>query len=162
MEYIYIGKFLGTHGLKGEIKFKSDFKYLDRVLKEGFYLYIDDDKKEELLSYRRHKDCYLVLLKGINDIDSVLKYVNKKVYINKEDLDLQSNEYVMEDFINKKVYFNDQLLGVIDSITNYGSSNYVMKIVGESELLIPYNNNFIDKVSDNVYLKNVEVFVDEN
>ena len=80
MEYIYVGKFLGTHGLKGEIKFKSDFNYLDRVLKKDFSLYIGDNRKlEKILSFRPHKDYYLVLLDNINDIDLVSVYVNKNV-----------------------------------------------------------------------------------
>ena len=36
--YVYIGKLNGAHGLKGELKFKSDFLYLDRVLKKDLYL----------------------------------------------------------------------------------------------------------------------------
>ena len=163
MEYIYIGKFLGTHGLKGEIKFKSNFEYLTRVLKEDFPLYIGDNKKcEHIISFRPHKDYYLITLKDYNDIDLVSVYVNKEVYVSKDDLNLNTNEYVMEDFIDKKVFFGDVCLGVITSIEDYGSSNYVMKILGDSELLVPYNDNFIDRVSDNIYLKNVEGFIDEN
>ena len=163
MEYIYIGKFLGTHGLKGEIKLKTDFKYLDRVFVDDFNFYIGDSKKcEKFLSYRKHKDCYLVSLKDIHDIEDIKVYVNELVYVNREDLKLSANEYVMEDFINKKVYFNEKLIGVISSIDDYGSSNYVMRITGDHEILIPYNDNFIEKVADNIYVKNVEVFLNEN
>ena len=163
MDYIKIGKFQGAHGLKGEIKFKSDFEYLDKVMTEGFHFYIGDSKEEELfLSSRPHKDYYLVLFKDINSIEDVEKYINKKVYILREDLNLDSNSYVLEDLLNKEVYFNDKLLGVISSINNYGGSNYIMEISGSREILIPYKSNFIDSVSDKVYLKDIEVFLNED
>ena len=84
MEYIYIGKLLGTHGLKGEIKLKTDFKYIDKVLVKDFNLFLGDIKEDVTLnSFRKHKDNYLLLFNNINDIDTVKKYVNQDVYVNK-------------------------------------------------------------------------------
>lgn len=163
MEYIYVGKFLGTHGLKGEIKFKSDFKYLDKVFVDDFSLYIGNNKIcEKFLSFRKSNDLYLVLLKEIDNIDSISIYVNNDVYVKREDLKLGLNDYVMEDFMHKKVYFNDKFLGIIDSIIDYGSLNYVMQIVGDKEILVPYTDHFIKKVDTNIYLKNMEVFINED
>ena len=163
MNYILIGKFQGTHGLKGEIKLKSDFEYLNKVLVKGFNFYIGESKdKEKFLSSRPHKDYYLVLFDNINSIEDIEKYINKNVYILREDLKLDSNSYVLEDLLDKEVYFKDKYLGVITSINNYGSSNYVMEITGDSEILIPYKSNFIDSVSDKVYLKDIEVFLNED
>ena len=44
MEYIYVGQINGTHGLKGELKLKSNFKYKDKILKENFNFYIGKEK----------------------------------------------------------------------------------------------------------------------
>lgn len=80
--YVYVGKFLGTHGLKGEIKLKSNFEYIDRILKKGFNFYIGDNKNKEIFSnYRIHKGNYLVVFKGLEDINLIEKYINKKVYV---------------------------------------------------------------------------------
>ena len=40
MEYIYVGKIVNTHGIKGEIRILSDFKYKNEIFKENFKLYI--------------------------------------------------------------------------------------------------------------------------
>ena len=40
MEYVKIGKIVNTHGIKGELRIRSDFEYKDRVFKKGFILYI--------------------------------------------------------------------------------------------------------------------------
>ena len=31
MEYIYVGKIVNTHGIKGEIRILSDFKYKNEI-----------------------------------------------------------------------------------------------------------------------------------
>ena len=38
----YLGKLVNTHGLRGEVKIISDFKYKDIVFKEGNIIYIDN------------------------------------------------------------------------------------------------------------------------
>ena len=40
MDYILIGKIVNTHGIKGELRIKSNFLMKDKVFKKGFALYI--------------------------------------------------------------------------------------------------------------------------
>ena len=40
MKFIRIGRIVNTHGIKGELKIISDFKYKDRIFKNGFPIYI--------------------------------------------------------------------------------------------------------------------------
>ena len=42
MNLICIGKLVNTHGIKGEVRIISDFKYKSDVFKIGNCLYIDD------------------------------------------------------------------------------------------------------------------------
>ncbi len=72
MNYVYVGKFIGTHGLKGELKLKSSFLYIDKVLKKGFCFYIGSAKNKVYLSnYRYHNGCYLITFEGFLDINLV-------------------------------------------------------------------------------------------
>lgn len=153
---------MGTHGLKGEIKFISSFPYLSKVFKDGFSLYLGPNKeKVTFKSYRNNNKNYLVLLEGI-DYDLVRKYINYKVYVKRKDLELDNNSYVIEDFLNKEAYYNDKKIGIINDITNYGMDNFVINIKGQKDLLVPYNKDFIEKVSDKIYFKNLEAFIDED
>ena len=162
MEYIYIGKLQGTHGLKGEIRLKTSFKYIDKVLIENFKFYIGETKEEEILkNVRTNKDLYLISFMDIESIEDIEKYVNKKVYINKEDLELQKGEYLLEDLLNKEAIYNDEVIGKIVSLNDYGN-NVIMEIKATKTILVPCNDNFIEKVTDKVYLKNMEVFINEN
>ena len=45
MEYIYLGKIVNTHGIKGEIRILSDFRYKEKVFIKYFPIYIG--KKHE-------------------------------------------------------------------------------------------------------------------
>ena len=90
MDFLYLGKIVNTHGIKGEIRILSDFKYKEQVFKKGNNIYIGKDKiKEVLNSYRVHKNYDMVTLEGINDINDVLKYKGMNVYIDR-------NEYKFE------------------------------------------------------------------
>ena len=48
MKYIIIGKIVNTHGIKGELRILSDFKYKDKIFKKGFPLYIGHTKEKEI------------------------------------------------------------------------------------------------------------------
>ena len=52
---IYLGKLVNTHGLKGEVRIISDFKYKSQVFKKGSHLFINDDERSE--ERRVGKEC---------------------------------------------------------------------------------------------------------
>lgn len=156
MEYIIVGKLVNTHALKGEVRIISDFEFKNKVFVKGKKLYIGEEKEELTIdNYRHHKNFEMVTFNTISDIKDVLKYKGKKVYINKNDLDLKDSEVLDSDLIGVNVYFNDKLIGVVESIDNYGSK--LLKINGK---LIPYNSNFIESISkEKIVLKNVEELI---
>ncbi len=145
---IYLGKLVNTHGLKGEVRIISDFKYKSSVFKKGSHLYIGDD---ELIinTYRVHKDYDMVTFEGITSIDDVLKYKGKKVYIKKEDYSFDG--ILNEDLIGLSVYGDGKLIGKVTDV--YKNVNQELIVVGD--VLIPYVPAFIksidkDKIEINV------------
>ena len=164
VDYVYIGKFEGVHGLKGEIKLRTDFKYVDRVFKRSFSFFVGDSKTQlSLKTYRKFKNKYLVSFDKRENIDAIKDFINKKVYVRKSDLHLESYQYVHEDLFYKDCFFNDINMGQITNIVDAGSGNYICYINGNSEVIIPLNDHFIDKIEDDkIYFKNVEGLIDEN
>ena len=144
MEYLYLGKIVNTHGIKGEIRILSDFKYKSDVFKIGNNLYIGKNKIQEVInSYRVHKEYDMVTLKGINDINDVLKYKGLDVYINREEYNFEGIIY--EDLIGMEVYSKDKLIGIVDDIIK-SSAHPILK-VGKS--MIPFVDEFILNVDNN-------------
>ena len=97
MTRLYIGKVVGTHGIKGELKINSEIEIQDKIFKPGSKLYFNNLTDEyEIESVRCHKDNYLVLLKGFYNINEVLFLNKSKVYVEREDF---LNE---DDRVNKR------------------------------------------------------------
>ena len=134
MEYIYVGKIVNTHGIKGEIRILSDFKYKNEIFKENFKLYIGTQKQEMIIkSYRKHKMYDMVLFYDINDINEVLKEAKSKRdiiedatekrkiqnYKFKENLDdeLSKTRKVYESLVKEE----KELLNIMNTLTNVSS-----------------------------------------
>ena len=121
IKYIFIGRIVNTHALKGEVRIISDFEFKDKIFKENTFLYIGENKDKEVIeTYRKHKQFDMVKFKGIDNINNVLKYKGSKVYINEEDLKLKDDEILISELLNMDVYNNDKLVG---KITEYRSDN---------------------------------------
>ncbi len=155
MDLIYVGKIVNTHGIKGELRIKSKIEYKERVFKVGNVLYIGNSKEKEVIgSYRVHKDYDMVTFKGYDNINQVLKYLNKEVYIDREDIGLDEQEYLLDDLRGLEVYQDENRLGKVKEIV-YNGSNILLSITGEKDFYIPNNANFIKQVD----LKNKKVEV---
>lgn len=147
-EYIFIGKIVNTHGIKGELRIISDFTYKNKVFLENRRIYIGDAKEEEVIvTYRHHKMFEMITLKGYNNINQVLKYKNKKVYIKKNDIFLEDGEYLEEDLIDLSVVFNNEEVGRVMAITNTGNNHKILEVMTKSKkILIPFHEDFIKKI----------------
>ena len=144
MKYVMIGKIVNTHGLKGEVRILSSFKYKDRIFKKGIKVYIGKDKIEEKIkSYRYHKIFDMIVMDGYNDINDVLKYKGEYIFVNKEDVVLNENEYLDEDIIGLNVYVDDRLLGIVNRIDKHSVNEILVVKNDEKNYLVPYNFDII-------------------
>lgn len=148
MEYIYIGKIVNTHGIKGELRIISDFEYKERIFQKGFNLYIGKDKiKEEINTYRHHKEFEMVTFNEYNNINQVLKYLKENVYVLKEDLNLKDDEYLEKELIGFDVVENDKVVGKVINIEKTSPTNKIMEInYNGKRVLLPYHKDFILKL----------------
>ena len=129
-EYIAAGSFIKPHGIKGEIVtrfFNPDFVFNEQIIKEKkLILYILDTSKYlkkignnfnnsnnnialELsylpLSIARIKNGnkqYFIKINNIDTIEEAEKFRNTKIFIKKEQLHLEKNEYLISDLIGLK------------------------------------------------------------
>ncbi len=146
MNYVYIGKIVNTHGIKGELRIKSNFDKKDLVFKSGMKFYIGDLKNEEIVkTYRKHKEFDMVTFNNYNNINEVLKYLKQKVYVNRSDLKISNNDYLLDDLLGMKVVENGEELGIVNDIEENGI-NILLCIKGKKNFYIPKHDNFIKKV----------------
>ena len=154
MKFINIGKIVNTHGIKGEVRMLSDFKYKDKVFKKGMKFYIGKDKKEYIVnSYRFHKIFDMFTFEGYNNINEVLDIKGKQVFINNDDLVLDDGEIYIDNLIGYDVIIDGKNIGTVTSVMHM-KANDVLRV--NDEILIPYVKSFIIKIEDNkIYVENI-------
>lgn len=150
---LLVGKVVGTHGIKGEIKIYSDLLITDRIFKVGNNLYFDKNKTTYKISgVRFHKGNYLLLLDGFNNINDVL-FLNKSlVYIDRSSI-LQDNEYVFDDLIGFEVIEEDKSYGYIRDY-EYNGSYATFLVEGCKKIYLPNVSKYIE----NIDLENKKVY----
>ena len=146
MDYVYIGKIVNTHGIKGELRILSDFLKKDIVFKPGFVLYIGDGYHEETIETYRHHKCFeMVTFRGYDNINEVLKYKGLNVFVKREDLHLNDDDYLLEDLVGLSIKEDGEILGKVIEIVYNGSGTLLM-VEGTKKFYIPNNKEFIVKV----------------
>ena len=156
MKYVLVGRLVNTHGLKGEVRILSSFKYKDKVFMKDMNIYIGKEKVcEKINSYRYHKIFDMITMNGYNDINQILKYKGEYVFVNKEDVILEENEYLDEDLIGMSVYVDDRLLGKIRRIEKHSVNEILVIKNEEKNYLVPYNFDIIISID----LKKKEMIV---
>ena len=154
MKFINIGRIVNTHGIKGEVRMLSDFKYKDKIFKKGMKFYIGKDKKEYIVnSYRFHKIFDMFTFDGYNNINDILDIKGKQVYINNDDLVLDDGEIYIDNLIGYDVIIDKKNIGTVTSVMHM-KANDILRV--NDEILIPYVKSFIIKIEDNkIYVENI-------
>ena len=151
MDLIYIGKVVNTHGIKGEIRLISDFKYKLDVFKENNTIYINNIKYL-IKSYRKHKMFDMLVLDNINRIEDAMELKNNDVYIDRNDYIF--NGYLDTDLIGLDVYDNDILKGKVVDILKTDMYD-LLEVEGNKRHLIPNIDSFIKEVD----IENKKIYI---
>ena len=148
---VLIGKYVSTHGIKGEIRIKSNFQYKERVFKLGNKLIIDN-QEYEVTSYRLHKGYDMVTFKGIDNINQIISLKGSLVYIDKSLLNLNSDEYLDSDLINMDIIINNKLMGRVSGI----------RYLTETKKLLVVDSKYVPfELIKKIDLKNKKIEIEE-
>lgn len=157
MNYLYVGKLVNTHGIKGEVRLLSKFRYKDKVFVKGFKVYIGKDKEEfEIERYRVHKNFDMLVFKDIYDINKIEYLKGSLVYINKNDLNLDDNTFLSIDLIGFNVIIDNKNIGIIKEVLDTPANEV---LVLDNNVMIPYVKEFIDNINTNkktITIKNIK------
>lgn len=156
---LYIGKLVNTHGIKGEVRIISDFKYKDKVFQKNSVIYIDN-KAYKINTYRKHKNYDMVTFDGISNINDVLFLKGKSVYINRDDFVF--NGILDEDLYGKKVYDKEKYIGVLKKIEKNGGRELLVIQNKDKSYLVPYVSEFVKNISEDIHLDLIKGLIDED
>ena len=141
-----VGKIIGTHGIKGELKVKSDTSF-DRF-KVGNVLYVEKEYPITINSVRNHKGFTLITVNSFTNINDVLDLVHKEIYVNHDRKELKDGEYYYEDIIGLDVFDSNNInRGVVNDIIEV-PQGLLLEIKGQEKTsLIPYVKEFIKEIN---------------
>lgn len=156
MDLVYVGKIVNTHGINGELRIRSDFEKKELVFKVGNKIIID--KEEHVIrTYRYHKIFDMITIDGYDNINDVLEFVGKNVYVSRDSLKLNNEDYLLSDLIGLSVVFNDTVYGIVKDYSN--DLNPLLQIEFEKNYFIPIKGNYIknvDLINKRIVVENIE------
>ena len=142
-EYLFIGKIVGTHGIKGELKLKVEYAGIKELLKPNTNLYLTSNYlKKTIVKIRYHKRNYLVLFNDVDNINKVLTLVGNDVYLKKDEI--KDVFHTKDTLLGLKVLYKSKLLGYVTNLITAGEENELLEI--DSKILIPFQKIFIKKI----------------
>ena len=149
MNKVLLGKYVNTHGIKGEIRIKSNFPYKEKVFKKDNEIIINNNIYQ-INSYRVHKDYDMVTLLGINSINDIPFPKNSKVYIDRDKY-LSKKDYLDSDLIGFIVY-NSKIEKEVSDIFYLNNNK---KLIKTSSGYIPF------ELIKNVDLENKKILIED-
>ena len=153
MELVQVGKLVNTHGLKGEVKIKSDFERKDLIFKKGKKLIIDNTEFV-IKNYKVYKETDLIQFEGYIHINDIEQYKGYLVYIDRDKLDLPEGDYIYADLVGMKIVNSKGTFGSVIDYTN--NVNPLLEVVFDNKTYyIPLKSDFIERVSikeNNIYV----------
>ncbi|WP_427338594.1 ribosome maturation factor RimM [Caloranaerobacter sp. DY30410] len=147
IDFIKVGKIINTHGIKGELKI---FPLTDDMTRfeELEYVYIEK-RKIEIEDVWYKKNFVMLKFKGFDNINDVLCFKGKYVYIDKENaIELPEDTYFIFQIIGLNVYLKDgKFLGKIKDIIQTGSNDVYVVRDNSREYLIPAIKEVIKEIN---------------
>lgn len=160
MSKTYIGKIVGTFGIKGELKVYSESDFIEERFKKGNEIILKSNKTEitvKVSSCRIHKNNVLITINELYNINDVEKYISYDIYTLQE-LELDEDEYYIDDLVGLEVY-NDKnvLIGKVIDVISIPSNDILEVEKNGKKVLIPFINDYIVEINDKIIIKEMEI-----
>ena len=155
--FLETGKIVGTHGVRGNVKVKPWCNSKEDLCTMK-NLYLGDTKEKiELISAFPHKNIVVMSIKGIDDIDKALAICGKIIYLDRNDISLEEDEYFVQDIIGSAVFDSNthEYYGQVSDVLKPGA-NDVYEVKKEGQVfLIPAIHDVVDSID----IKEQKIFI---
>lgn len=140
-----VGKVIGTHGIKGELKIKSDTTFNRFDIGNTLFIGTENSyKKVKVNSHRVHQGFDLITVNNLFDINLVLEFVGKDVFVKEHDREKDNAKIYYEDLIDSEVIDEDgKSIGIVNDIIELPKGKLLEVVNGDKKALIPYVDEFI-------------------
>ncbi len=150
-----IGSIGKPRGLKGEFFLNSFCSPEANIIDYIENIRHEDNSHIKFQYIKTTNSKFFAKIEGIDDIEQIKAFTNKKIYIFQDDLPkLQNEEVYWNELVGMLVIDinENKLLGKVENLNNYGSNDCLMveptiESIDNQKRLIPYiKNTFIESI----------------
>lgn len=152
-----IGVISNTHGIKGELKIKTDTDF-DRFKRNKKVSAKLDNQIIELKieQVKETQKGLIVKFFGYDNINDVLFLKGAKLYTD-EKPKLKKDEFHYQDLIGKQVVNQfDQVVGVVSDVIEVPQGHLLQVDTGAKKALIPFVGAFIKAINETIEIDEIE------
>ena len=157
-KYLEVGKIVGTHGIKGDVKVQPWCDSPEFLCKFK-NLYFDHGEKEvKVLASRVNKNIVIINFQGIDSIEKADLMRGNILYIDRQEAQIDDDTYFIQDIIGMEVVdiANNRIYGLVTDVIKTGANDvYQITNSNNIEYLIPV----IDEVVKKIDLENSKIFI---
>ncbi len=166
-QYLEVGEIVSTHGLRGEVRVKV-WGDSPEFLTAFDTLYLSEGEiSVDVLSSRIHKNVAVLMIDGYSTVEDAAKLRGKILFINRDDVQLPSGRYFVQDLLGFSVVDMriNEGIGKLDYISNLGAGDlYHVKCFDGKEALIPAVPEFVKEVdvsSETINITTIKGLIDQ-
>lgn len=144
-----IGRIINTHGIRGEVKVKTDSDFDRFVVGKTIYV-LDKDIKKELTikAVRKFPQGLIVKFVGIDNINDI-EYLKGSLLYTDEEPVLEEDEYHYNDLIGLKVINQNNVeIGVVNDVIDVPQGHLLQVKTSSKMVLIPFVSAFIKEIDE--------------
>jgi 16S rRNA processing protein RimM len=144
-----IGRMINTHGIRGEVKVKTDSDFDRFVVGKTVYLFDKEEKREfTIKAVRKFNQGLIIKFQGIDDINDIEYLKGSLIYTDEKPV-LKEDEYHYKDLIGLNVYNkNNELIGIVNDVMDVPQGHLLQVKTSEKMVLIPFVSAFIKEIND--------------
>lgn len=152
-----IGKISNTHGIRGEVKIKTDTDF-DRF-KVGKTVHTTlgaETLNLKIVSVKEAKDHFIVKFEGYDHINQI-EHLKGSILFTNDAPKLKKDEYHFRDLIGKDVINqHGKKVGAVKDVIEVPQGHLLQVDTGEKLALIPFVEAFIKSVEKDILIEEIE------
>ena len=161
VEYFKIGKFVATHGIKGELVLNHDLG--KKTSLKGLHTIFIEERKNSFLPWFietariRTEEEVLIKLEGVSTREAATKLTQKEVWFTEADMKKFSAKSSPINLLGYTIINNKKPIGEILEIIEQPHQLLCRIEINNKEVLIPLNESFLQGINHAKKLVNVDL-----
>ena len=150
MSLVLVGKISGVHGVKGAVRLRSFLETPRDIIENTDLVFLDGCGVPPRRFSHNHKEDLVCFFDDVTNRTQAEALKGKKIYIPREKMPTlaDDNAYYHTDLIDMAVWANDQKIGHVLHVENYGAGDFLeIKGLNDERYTLPFQDFCIEQIN---------------